>query len=910
METIREINDGLRLLLLSDTQGDPWSLYRKQILRIRALKPDEGELAQKTLTWIYFAQRPLKASELLDILWSDDPALFPSLYDDEAIDLLVSNCQGLIQDASNITFSHLTVKEFFDLEPRSGRRFLLPESAIVMSCLRYILNLKLDGIKSIDQGQIHAIVAEHPFLLYASRHWGLHLNSTQKPLEREITIESEKLLRDRKRVEFLLQLVLQPHFDVGSNTKQLVRGSALHLVAYFGLAWAVEPISDHYSPRRDNWGRSALHIAAEQGHARCVRELLRLPKNKMLEKVLADSEGKSPWHYAAKTGMIEVVQALLAGGFPLTQDRDNYHITPLEYAATQGSVGVVRVLADEYSMLAHDSEAVKNLEKTLDGALVAALENGKKDVVELLLPSVTPRYEHLIVAIRSGSTAAVRLLLDYIGDINNPAEDGRTALIEAASNGNNAILSFLIRNGAEIQSTESTGRNALAYAVESGNLEAVRVLVDAGAEISTTYIDGQDILVYAASHDMVEIVRYLLEVQSRADLQLAAYYATKKGYEEVVFSLLEAGLDPTIPSETGQSLFEVAREAGFDNIEALLSNAGARVVSSPTDIRRLRSEARQRFSSGTAQTRLTNDDSQYLNKNFDKLVREVVTNRRSTRAARFTTQTKFFSSPTVSKSLRVVLNDREYEVPQAASPRIRQPSNLAAFLLLNTPISTKHLSLGMIVVNPRDPLRAYAPRITEQLADLTRGGNHDTIQYGVNLSGTTDNSAIATVLSTFIGTSKPSTDLERRIVSRRVVRRQLENHDAVVNRVFRNFESEVSDMLKDVREVFVVVGLLVAEDLKTFERSRYGQEVHHVKSLSFEDAGVTTGIDPMVPLPGTGIESHPIPYEGVKVIAVQYRSLRLGGRSSRTNQSWPSTASGTYITLGSYYMGEPSEVVF
>ncbi len=105
---------------------------------------------------------------------------------------------------------------------------------------------------------------------------------------------------------------------------------------------AYEPI-----PRPDP-NYTELHRAAESGHALELQAALGLltPQRRAELLALPDREDMIPLSYAARTGSLECVQALLEAGSPLEVRLPHPSWTPLMQAAEQGHAAVVKCLLD------------------------------------------------------------------------------------------------------------------------------------------------------------------------------------------------------------------------------------------------------------------------------------------------------------------------------------------------------------------------------------------------------------------------------------------------------------------------------------------------------------------------------------------------------------------------------------
>jgi ankyrin repeat protein len=157
--------------------------------------------------------------------------------------------------------------------------------------------------------------------------------------------------------------------------------------------------------------------------------------------------------------------------------KDDRGITPLMYAAENGSLDAMRLLID--------SGADVNTQNAFGSTA--------------LLWSVA-------------DAAKVRLLLDHGAQVNTPARSGRTALIVAAfTNPAAEVVKLLLAKGAKVDVMDARHVTPLNAATFGNDTATVRLLLEANADINTadTFI-GLTPLMNAAGNRNVEAVKMLM----------------------------------------------------------------------------------------------------------------------------------------------------------------------------------------------------------------------------------------------------------------------------------------------------------------------------------------------------------------------------------------------------------------
>ena len=294
--------------------------------------------------------------------------------------------------------------------------------------------------------------------------------------------------------------------------------------------------------------------------------------------------GRTPLHYACKSGELAVVKMLVKAGARV-RAIDHGRLTCLMLASSgSGNTETVRYLVglpqvdvryrhslDQYTALHLAAEkdagivqvlidAGANIEaKTAFGKspLHWACESGELGVVETLLRAGAvmqgDRQGHtcLMRASSCGHTEIVRTLLCMPEvHVDRRGRSGHSALHRAVSDNHPDVVQVLIDAGADIETKDNFGRSPLHKASERGwGLDIVKMLVSAGTDVRTTDSSGQTCLFTASFQGHTDIVRYLvglpeMEVNHRGTSgHTALYYARQKGHVDVVQVLLEHGAE-------------------------------------------------------------------------------------------------------------------------------------------------------------------------------------------------------------------------------------------------------------------------------------------------------------------------------------------------------------------------------
>lgn len=492
-------------------------IYREEL---RAIPSHNVEAAQKILSWVTAASRPLRLSELEEALAVETDfsvlsahgagpvAKFESQSSQRDISRL---CGRLVTIAESgvVRLRHPSLRTYLLFTGRSSRapRYPLLEAheLIARSCLALLnpiakKNASILGIKSSfsETAETNSSLTD-----YAAANWSLHYRLAEtysrllagtlqgclvltlnhacdylnlSPSGRSIQIANATL---RISASHGLVSLTRMCLEMGTDPEA---GSCTHCKTPFALAAAgghreaanvllMHAISSASQARYD--AEKMLQLAVAGGLTDIAKTLLRLGAE---VGGVDRGSGRTLLHDAAASGNWKLVRLLMDYNadvnavVPITLE------TPLHLAALHGHLQAVRYLVDGRNASAKEVETYESIvqqpyyQSWTDDLLSEDGEAG---------PLVWE------VGARDSAENHLEKLLSWSGRysfINRRTVGALTALDLAASRGHEHIVRFLLERGATLQKAKSAPYTALQAAAENGHMATVKLLLAAGAD--------------------------------------------------------------------------------------------------------------------------------------------------------------------------------------------------------------------------------------------------------------------------------------------------------------------------------------------------------------------------------------------------------------------------------------------
>lgn len=177
----------------------------------------------------------------------------------------------------------------------------------------------------------------------------------------------------------------------------------------------------------------------------------------------------------------------------------------------------------------------------------------------------------LYLAAWAGNEHVVNLLLMLRGTAGLDAQtiENETALHCAAQHGHNAVVSALLARGADPTIRNNSFQTPLDLAAQFGRLEVVQTLISKHPELIEPYRVYDDVVSMENGHSPPYKITPTKHIFTQSCLHLAA----RNGHNEVVKTLLAAGVDVNILTHAGSALHEAAL-CGKKNVVCTLLSAG------------------------------------------------------------------------------------------------------------------------------------------------------------------------------------------------------------------------------------------------------------------------------------------------------------------------------------------------
>jgi hypothetical protein len=204
--------------------------YDEMMDRICSQDAEDANLAKQVLSWILFAKRPLKTTELQQAIATKPGS---TNLDEEALtdeDILVSVCAGIVtidREGNLIRFVHYTVQTYFERPEVLGKQFPEAQTRIGTTCLTYL------GFDVFDKPLYREVrrgvsrmerVRRHFFGNYAAKYWGEHIRGAAEE-DSDVQTAIVRLFSSPNKIDWMVKTNHSPE-----------QRKFLHVVAEMGLA--------------------------------------------------------------------------------------------------------------------------------------------------------------------------------------------------------------------------------------------------------------------------------------------------------------------------------------------------------------------------------------------------------------------------------------------------------------------------------------------------------------------------------------------------------------------------------------------------------------------------------------------------------------------------------------------------
>ncbi|THW43297.1 hypothetical protein D6D21_05428 [Aureobasidium pullulans] len=538
--------------------------------------------AIKLLQFLAFSKRPLSLRELVDAIATDPDSSIPFDVEDRLTppDAIIGYCSSLVRltgqtvkykqhvsasasafpyasgvrpapksdagseldleagsDAGSETeyghepqleLAHFSVKEYLLLhrnETPYQESFQIPvaNAMITSTCLAYLWTLQnthltnlMDATYGTGRSEIRT---EFPLTDFATRHWLDHARVAGENQEK-LFFWTSRIFVDKPFMMFWLE-VCYPAREWGLMYDKDT-APALYYASLGGLDRSVRLLLDKGADINagSGIGRSALQIAAHEGHVELVEVLIKrgADVNARNQCLRGPNSGS---HITALTavsnnGHVRTVQGLLEHGSDINAGPRTLHEmtffsgTALRAASANGHLDIVQFLLD------HDADV--NSDRCAS-ALHAALAGTHKEVSLLLLERGADICAHdddygtaLDAAVYGGDLAIVKLLLER-GAHNT--RWGLQGAVEAAVSANRLdLLETLLLHYSERDRKNGVLNDALRDIRPDTDKRIIRILLEKGADI-LHFKNG--LVVQACSRGSVAILESLLDFGAKFD---------------------------------------------------------------------------------------------------------------------------------------------------------------------------------------------------------------------------------------------------------------------------------------------------------------------------------------------------------------------------------------------------------
>ncbi len=486
------------------------------------------QYAFKILQWLAYSARPLKLTEIAEVVAinvEEDPRFDPDKRLLDPRDIL-RICFSLIsledQKLSHwdnedntviVRLAHFSVKEYLFSErilQGKAKRYRIEDISanqlISYDCIAYLL--QLDNLILLN----NQVLTRFPLAIYAAQYWTQHARVVERYSGFDPYLATELFLSKGFGLLNWIRLSDPDEKHGGQSLRKhpSIICSPLYYASMAGLYELVQILLENEVDVNTQGGKygNALQAASYKGYDRIVQTLLET-------KVIINKKGgeySTTLLAASRWGHDKVVLMLLEKGANVYA-KDQFYGNALHTASKWGHETVVQILLKR-------------------GTDVNA-QNGKYG-------------NALQAASYRGHDRVVQMLLEKGADVNAQGGEYSTALHAASRWGHDKVVQILLEKGADVNTQVGEHGNALYAASELGHDRVVQILLEKGADVNAWGGRYDNALSTASSSGHNRVVQILLERGADVNAQ-GGYYGNAlqaaRGHEKVVQMLLEKGAD-------------------------------------------------------------------------------------------------------------------------------------------------------------------------------------------------------------------------------------------------------------------------------------------------------------------------------------------------------------------------------
>ncbi len=259
-----------------------------------------------------------------------------------------------------------------------------------------------------------------------------------------------------------------------------------------------------------DWGWTVLFRSLYLGNVPIINALLQAGAN--VNHI--DAQNENALFPAVRLGNLGVVKTIVESGTEINHVSDE-NLTPICFALIERNLPLTEYLISKganinpfdpdqsvpFSLVIDNAELNEDLTPFVDIFLNAGLNINAKD---------HRGWTALMKTIKRGMNRAYRLLIEKGAEVNQQANDGNNAILEAACKEDPEFITYLISVEGNPNLSHASGFSPLMAASKFGNLEVAKLLTDAGASINAKDGMGLTPLMYASTSNAA-IVKHFLD---------------------------------------------------------------------------------------------------------------------------------------------------------------------------------------------------------------------------------------------------------------------------------------------------------------------------------------------------------------------------------------------------------------